>query len=40
MIDFQFSNCGRWVNVVLQRTQPIRPDYFERGKKGIADNRI
>ncbi|TFG49143.1 MAG: hypothetical protein E4H40_03460 [Candidatus Brocadiia bacterium] len=28
------------INVVLQRTQPIRPDYFERDKKGIADNRI
>jgi site-specific recombinase XerD len=28
------------INVVLQRTQPIRDDGFEWDKKGIMDNRI
>jgi site-specific recombinase XerD len=28
------------INVVLQRTQPIRQDNFEFGKKGVMENRI
>jgi site-specific recombinase XerD len=28
------------INVVLQRTQPIREDNFEFGKKGLMENRI
>jgi site-specific recombinase XerD len=28
------------IEVVLQRTQPIRMDYFELDKKGIIDNRL
>jgi integrase len=28
------------IKVVLQRTQPIRQDSFEFGKKGVMENRV